>query len=309
MPEKGRISFAQANALHQPIGMEDAIAEARLKAKAGIQLDLEDAIKVAHERERLKQLCAPPSAQKRVGVLKKQGRLGHIPGWMTGGKKGREAKPPKRLESTSNDPTPERAAKEPYGWVAIAEVGGQVRHRARDFVEQFEAHLDDMSDAERSAAGLLIAGWESGEKAQRMVSDRAYTGKPFTHGDPGRSHLDNMKEKQLAQYLDSAALFEEAYQELTRNTPRWWMILRNIILREPVNQHDRPLGPYEIGKRLTAYQAKETATAAGVMATKLALIRWLEALQTAMARRGQRQARRAAMQADLAHRIAKQGAR
>lgn len=302
MSQKGRISLshAQAMAMQAPLGIEGQLAEARAKAREGIQLDIEDAIRAEETRESFKKLAAPPSAQKRVSALKQQDKLGEMPGWMASiRRKGREAKPPTRLEATSNDPTPERKAKESYGWVALAEVGGQVRHRARDFVEQYGDHLKDMSDAERSAAGLLIAGWESAEKAQRMVSDRAYTGKPFVGGETSRSHLDNYNAEQLAKYLDDAALFEEAHAEMTRNTMRWWRILLNVILRESGNR-DKPMGPYEIGVSLTAYKARETATAAGVVATKLALIRWLEALQTAMARRGQRQRRRAEMQADLA---------
>lgn len=302
--QKGRISLAQATAMQAPLGIEGQLAEARAKARAAISLDIEDSTREAGERDTLRKLAAPPSAQTRRDGLKSKGLLGDIPGWMAGKKKrGREAKPPKRIEATSNDPTPERSAKAQYGWQVTSEVGGQVRHRAREFVEQFSDHLKDMSDAERSAAGLLIAGFESAEKAQRMVSDRAYTGAPYTGGAEGRSHLDNMRERELAKYLDDAALFAEAHAELCRNTPRWWRILVNVILREPQGQRDKPLGPYEIGASLTSYTARETATAAGVVATKLALIRWLEALQFAMANRGHRQRRRAELQAALAQEL------
>ena len=297
--------------MQAPLDLAGQIDQARVAVRAETaQAHVATLIAAAKEqeatRQSFRQLAAPPSAQKRVNGLKQKGRLGDIPGWMTGKRKSREAKPPKRIESTSNDPTAERHAKAAYGWIAQQEVGGQVRHRAREFVEQYSDHLDDMTAAERSAAGLLIAGWESAEKAQRMVSDRAYTGKPFLGGGTDRSHLENMKERELAEYLDRAALFEEAYQEITRNTGKWWLILRHVILREPPNLVDKPMGPYEIGTKLTAYRAKETATASGVTATKLALIRWLEALQTAMARRGQRQQRRAEMQAALARTLNEQ---
>ena len=314
MSQKRRLSLSHtaAMAMQAPLDISTQIDEARTAARAdAAQAHVAELIAASKQaeatRQSFKQLAAPPSAQKRVDGLRKKGRLGDIPGWMAGGKrKGREAKPPQRIEATSNDPTPERQAKAAYGWAVQAEVGGQVRHRAREFVEQYSDHLADLTDAERSAAGLLIAGFESAERAQRMTSDRAYTGKPFLGGGTDRSHLEHLKECELAEYLDRAALFEEAYQEITRNTGRWWLILRHVILREPPNLVDKPMGPYEIGTKLTAYRAKETATASGVTATKLALIRWLEALQTAMARRGQRQRRRAEMQADMASRLNEQ---
>ena len=229
--------------------------------------------------------------QQAHATLKKGGKLGA--GIFVRGK--REAKPKVKIESTGNDPTPQRQRKSAFGFRKEVHVGGQVSHRERDFIEVYAAHLKDLTEAEWRASMLLISSYQIAERVH-MVSSRAYTGAPYTGGETGRARMESLKQSDI----DSAALFEAAFCELTRNTPRWWRILSNVILREPTNGRAAPMSPREVGQSLSAYRNDETATAAGVMATKLALIRWLEALQTALAMRAQRQIDRRALQATRA---------
>lgn len=304
--QKGRISIAQSIAMQAPLGIEDQVAEARTKARVEpAQIDLEDLIaKAGREeasRETLKTLAAPVSAQKRVSTLKRKGRLGEIPGFMTPKRNKREAKPPQRYEPTSAEPTAERQKKSVFGFTQQVHVGGQVSHQQKDFVAVYGEHLADMSDAEKQAADLLIRGYDNALKTYRMTSARAYTGMSTATGEHGPRHMDDWE----AEQVDRAALFEDAYHELTRNTPRWWHILRNVILREPDTGKPAPLDMREVGAAHTKYRAKETATAAGVTATKFALIRWLEALQTALARRAQRKENRAALEAAISREVKK----
>lgn len=292
--QRHRISLSQAAALGVPLGIEQQISDARAKAREAVQLDLEDSIREAASRDTLKRLAAPPSAQKRRDGLRRKGILGDLPGWMASAKKrGREAKPPQQVDPTSSAPTEERQRKTPYGLEMQVAVGGQVRHRIKDFMETYSEHMRSMSDAERRAADLLIAGYDNAAKVT-MTSARAYTGAPYT-GNGGHHRMDDLTPKQI----DDKTLFEDAYLEITRNTPTWWRILHNVILREPAKGRDRPMTAQEVGAMYTAYRAKETSTAAGVMGTKMALLRWLEALQVAMAHRGRRQQQRAALQAAI----------
>lgn len=217
-------------------------------------------------------MCAPPSAQKRLSKLAKAERLGEGMFLLGKGRPKREARAPVKIEPTSAAPTPERAAKEPYGFLQQFHAGGQVSHQARVFTDVFDRHIrDDI----REAFALLLRGFEIAHRA-RSTSSRAYTGAPYTGQSPdhdGHVALTDEDRRQLE-------LFAAAWAEFTAQTPEWADRLKAHVLRVPDERSGRLQTVPELGASRTGYAVKsDNATAAGVMGVIDAGLRWMEAVQ------------------------------
>lgn len=283
--QKGRISLSHATAVaaQAPLGIESQLADARAKARTEPgQVDLEDLISKSREadatRASFRQLAAPPSAQKHHANLAKKGRLGEIPGYMIAKLRKREAKPPKKYEPTSAEPTSERRAKEPdYGdklpaFHTALHTGGQVSHQTRVFTEVYDRHIrDDI----REAFDLLLRGYEIAQRA-RSTSSRAYTGAPYTGQSPdhdGHVALTDQDRRDLE-------LFAHAWQELVAQTPEWAERLKSHVLRIVNERTGKLQSVQDLGSFWTGYKkGTDNAQAAGVMAVLDAGLRWQEAVQ------------------------------
>lgn len=216
-------------------------------------------------------LNATADARKAQENLAKDGRLGWgmtMP-WRKKGKArskrgGRTATPPAVVVATSNDPTPQRNAKEPYGFAQQSHPGGQVSHRGRTFVDTFSKH---MSEAEWKAAQLLMADYDA--HRVKMICGRTYDGMPHTGG---RSEEDgHIPQRQR----DAADRFAHAHAHVTRHTPVFWTTLEVTVLGKHIEKLGRPMTAEEYGSRITKYVGA-SATSAGVTGAKFSLIRWLE---------------------------------
>lgn len=243
---------------------------------ASTQVALEDLIAAAKReedtRQSFRQLCAPPSAQKRRDKLLTKGKLGEIPGYMAGKLRKREAKPPPKREPTASEPTAERRAKEPHGYDTILHAGGQVSHKARVFVEVFDRHIPEQL---REAFALLERGYEIAQRA-RSTSSRPYTGAPYTGQSPdhdGHVALTDNDRRDLE-------LWAHAWQSLVEQTPEWGERLKAHVLRVADERNGHLQTVAELGASRTGYAIKtDNATAAGVMGILDAGLRWMEAVQ------------------------------
>lgn len=274
--QRGSISLSHAAAVGQTTA--EQIAEAKTKADPNQIVDLEELIAKSHEaeatRQSFRQLCAPPSAQKRRDKLRTKGKLGEIPGLMVAKLRKREAKPPKKYEPTASEPTSERRQKEAHGFETILHAGGQVSHKARVFVEVFDRHIPEHL---REAFALLQRGYEIAQRS-RSTSSRAYTGAPYTGQSPdheGHVALTDNDRRDLE-------LWGHAWQNLIEQTPEWGERLKAHVLRVADERNGHMQTVAELGASRTNYAIKtDNATAAGVMGVLDAGLRWMEALQAA----------------------------
>ena len=89
----------------------------------------------------------------------------------------RSAAPPPTTPTTSNDPTPERAAKAPFGTRAETHPGGQVSHWVRPAIDYYAKHFaeQEIADVARRLPGYKLINMFHGGKTPLLPAARLET--------------------------------------------------------------------------------------------------------------------------------------
>lgn len=208
----------------------------------------------------------------------------------------RQSKPHHRPESTSAAPTPERASKEPLPMELVLHAGGQISHAPKHWVDEYGHHLKEEGDEE--ALQILLKAWEIATRV-RMISNRAYTGAPYTGVAPDHEGHVPMSQRDRR----AMELFAFAVEHLTAHDKEWWELLKVHILRESNRADGRIPTMAELGALLTAYKPKsQDARTAGVASMRMVVKRWKEALRAGAMKQQYAKMRRQALHEEAATR-------